>query len=349
MFRLLPFLALAVAAFAAESPHGLADLTYSGDPQALVELDQKISAAGTDAAKLTAIETRLFEVLRRSESTFAARQAAAQRLGWVLGLGTPKPDADAYKPLGAMLADERDSDLARIALESAPGTAVDSLFNAALEKTTGRTRLGLLDSLARRRQVSAVPALIQLLAEADEPTAAAAARALGEIADSAAVAALQAHAEPSPAPIAAAKLAAARRLPAATALPLLGDLQRTARDPVHRAAALRLTLDLEPAAATERIGEVLAGTNWSLKAVALEAIAAARAPNLVSMLAAKLPELDAPTQRAVIAALERRPDGAGAQAAIIKAVRHPDGDVRAAALSALGALPGSADTAGLLF
>jgi hypothetical protein len=50
----------------------------------------------------------------------------------------------------------------------------------------------------------------------------------------------------------------------------------------------------------------------------------------------------------VIAALERRPDGAGAQAAIVKAVRHSDTDVRAAALGALGTLPGSADTAGLL-
>ena len=342
------FLVLALAAPAAESPGGLTALTYSGDPQALVDLDQQISAAGTDAAKLAAIETRLFEVLRRPESTFAARQAAAQRLGWVLGLGTPKPEADAYKPLGAMLADERDSDLARVALEAAPGAAVDSLFLTALDRSTGRTRLGLLDSLARRRQVSAVPALTKLLSETDEPTAAAAARALGEIADPAAVAALQAQAEPSSGPIAAAKLAAARRLPAATALPLLGDLQRTARDPVHRAAAFRLTLDLEPAAATERIREVLAGTNWGLKAVALEAIAASRAPNLVSALAAKLGELDAPTQRAVIAALERRPDGAGAQAAIVKAVRHSDTDVRAAALGALGTLPGSADTAGLL-
>ena len=348
MFRLLPFLALAVAVSAAESPNGLAALTYSGDPQALVELDQQISAAGTDAAKLAEVETRLFEVLRRPESTFAARQAAAQRLGWVLGLGTPKPETDAYKPLGAMLADERDSDLARVALESVPGAVVDGLFLTALDRTTGRTRLGLLDSLARRRQASAVPALTKLLSESDEPTAAATARALGEIADTAAVAALQTQAEPSPGPIAAAKLAAARRLPAAAALPLLGDLQRTARDPVHRAAAFRLTLDLEPAAATERIGEVLAGTNGSLKAVALEAIAASRAPNLVSTLAAKLGDLDAPTQRAVIAALERRPDGTGAKAAIVKAVRHSDADVRAAALSALGALPGSADTAGLL-
>ncbi|MBL9210216.1 MAG: HEAT repeat domain-containing protein, partial [Opitutaceae bacterium] len=295
-----------------------------------------------------ALEQRLFDVLRRSESTFAARQAAAQRLGWILGLGAPKADGGAYKPLGAMLADERDSDLARVALEAAPGAAVDGLFIDALEKTTGRTRLGLLDSLARRRQASAVPALTKLLADPDEPTAAAAARALGEIADSAALAALQARAEPSPAPIAAAKLAAARRLPAATALPLLNDLQRTARDPVHRAAALRLTLDLEPAAATERIVDVLAGTNGNLKAVALEAIAAARAPGLVATLAQRLGDFDAPTQRAVIAALERRADGAAAQAAIVKAVRHADADVRAAAIHALGTLPGSPDTVALL-
>jgi len=350
MLRLLPLflLALVPVAPAADTPDALAALTYSGDPQALTALDQEIRAAGTDAAKLAAVEQRLLAVLRRSDSTFAARQAATQRLGWILGLGAPKTSADALKPLGAMLTEERDSDLARVALEPASGAAVDALFVSALEKATGRTRLGLIDSVARRRQASAVPALTKLLQDADESTVAAAARALGEIADPAAVAALHATPEPSRAPIAAAKLAAARRMPTVAAVLLLNELQRSARDPGHRAAAFRLALDLETGAAAGRIAEVLAGTNWSLKSAALEAIAASRAPNLVSTLAAKLADFDAPTQRAVVAALGRRSDGTGALAAITKATRHADADVRAAAISALGVLPGSPDTAALL-
>jgi HEAT repeat protein len=350
MLRLLPLFlcALVTVAPAADSPDALAALTYSGDPQALTALDQEIKAAGTDPAKLAAIEQRLLAVLRRSESTFAARQAAAQRLGWVLGLGAPTTNADAVKPLGAMLTEERDSDLARVALEPASGAVVDGLFVSALEKTSGRTRLGLIDSVARRRQTSAVPVLTKLLQDADDSTAAAAARALGEIADPAAVAALHATPEPSRTPIAAAKLAAARRMPTAAAVLLLNELQRSARDPVHRAAAFRLALDLETGAAAGRMADVLAGTNWNLKSAALEAVAASRAPNLVSILAAKLADFDASTQRAVIAALARRSDGAGALGAITKAARHADAEVRAAAISALGVLPGSPDTATLL-
>lgn len=350
MLRFRPFLLLALAATAAaaEPAHPLAALTYSGDPQPLVTLDQEIGAAGTDAARLAALEQRLLAVLRSAEATYAARQAAAQRLGWVLGTGTPRPDGDAYRPLAALLADERDSDLARSALEAAPGPAIDSLFVAAVEKASGRARLGLIDSLGRRRQASAVPALSRLLKDTDATTVAAAARALGEIADPAAAAALHAFPEPSPAPVAAAKLAAARRMPVAPALLLLNELQQTARDPIHRAAALRLALDLETGGAAARIAEVLAGSNWDLKSVALEAIASSRAPHLAATLAARLPDFDAASQRAVIAALERRGDGAAALPAITRAVRHADADVRAAAIGALGVLPGTAETVTLL-
>lgn len=349
MFRALSLcLALAATAAAAEPANPLVALTYSGDPQPLATLDQEIGAAGTDAARLAAIEQRLLAVLRQADATYAARQAAAQRLGWVLGTGTPRSEADAYKPLAAMLVDDRDSDLARSALEAAAGPAVDGLFVAAVEKASGRARLGLIDSLGRRRQASAVPALSRLLKDTDEATSIAAARALGEIADPAAAAALHAFPEPSPAPIAAAKLAAARRMPVAPAVLLLNELQQTARDPLHRAAALRLALDLETGSAAARIAEALAGSSWDLKSVALEAIASSRAPNLVATLAARLPDFDAASQRAVIAALERRSDGTAALPAITRALRHADTEVRATAIGALGVLPGTPETVALL-
>jgi HEAT repeat protein len=345
--RLAPLLLLALAGRAAEPAPALAGLTYSGDPQALVALDRDLGAAGTDPAKLAALEKRLLDLLRRSDTTFAARQALAQRLGTVLALGSAKPTADAYKPLGLLLTDERDSDLARLALEAAPGEVVDQLFVTALEKARGRTRLGLLDSIARRRSTVAVPALARLLKDDDPATRDAAARALGEIADSAAVAALQTTPEPSPAAIAAAKLAAAPRLPAADALRLLDEVQRSARDSVHRAAALRVSLDLDPANAVNRIVETLRGTNEPLKKAALEAVASSTAPQLVPTLAGKLATWDAPTQQAVLAAFARRRDPA-ALPAVLAAAAHTDAGVRAAAVNALGFLPGTAETAGFL-
>jgi HEAT repeat protein len=328
---------------AAESPPPLSTLTYSGDQRVLADFDRELFAAGNDAIKLAALEKSLFAVMRRAEATFAARQAAAQRLALVFAAGPAKTSADAFKPLGTMLGEDRDSDLARFALEGTPGEIVDALFVQALAKATGRTRLGLLNSIGRRRTISAVPSLAKLLKDSDEPTAAAAARALGQIADPTAVAALHATPEPSPAPIAAAKLAAATRMPPAAALGLLNELQKSARDPVHRAAAFRQSLDLEVGAAAGRITTVLGGGDWGMKQVALESLLASRAPNLVPTLAAKLDSWDPATQRAVIAAFARRGE-ASALPAVVRGAGHADADVRLAAIEALGFLPGNRDT-----
>lgn len=325
----------------------LSTLTYSGDQSALEAFDRELNAAGNDAAKLAALEARLLAVLRRSDATFAARQAAAQRLGLVLAHSAPKKNASDYKPLATMLTNERDSDLARLALEPAPGEAIDEIFATSLASTLGRTRLGIIDSIARRRAVSAVPALTQLLKDSDAATAAGAAHALGEIANPAAVAALHATPEPSPAAIVAAKLTAATRMPPGAALLMLREIEQRAQDPVHRAAALRLTLEIDRGASPAKIAEVLGGSNWSMKQVALEALSGTRAPNLTSTLVAKLNTWDAPTQSAVITALGRRGD-ASALNAIVAAATHADATVRTAALTALGFLPGSTETAQLL-
>ncbi|MSU49731.1 MAG: hypothetical protein EXS37_11715 [Opitutus sp.] len=337
-------LCVATALSAAEPAPAIANLTYSGDQQALVALDADLSAAGTDPAKLGALETRLLALIRRGDLTFAARQAIAQRLGAVLAQAATPGRADAYKQLGSLLTDDRDSDLVRLALDRVPGATIDPLFLAALGKTTGRTRLGIIDTLARRRTTGAVPALTKLLKHADAPTATAAARALGEIADPAAVAALQAMPEPSSAAIAAAKLTAASRMPAVAALGLLREMEKSAGSPVNRAAAFRLSLDLDPGSAATRIAETLGGKDWTLKQVALEAITASKAPNLVTTLLAKLSGWDAPTQSGVIAALARRGE-ASAVSAIVTAAAHPDAEVRAAALVALGQLPGNREVA----
>src|SRR5688572_24559673 len=142
---------------AADSSPALGNLTYSGEQKTLEALDREIVSAGLDGPKLAAIEKQLLALLRRTDATFAGRQAAAQRLGRVLGVGAAKTSADAFKPLGTMLLEERDSDLARLALEPVRSEVVDGIFIEALEKTTGRTRLGVVDSIGRRRSVAAVP------------------------------------------------------------------------------------------------------------------------------------------------------------------------------------------------
>lgn len=331
---------------AADTPPALSTLTYSGDQAVLEATDRDLVVAGTDPTKLTAAEAPLLAVMRRAEATFAGRQAAAQRLALVLA-ASGKISPESTKVLGALLTDERDSDLARLALEPVPGEAVDALFITALEKATGRVRLGIIDSMGRRRSIGAVAALSKLVKDTDDSTAASAARALGQIGDPTAVAALHAIPEPSPAPIAIAKLNAAAQMPPAAALGLLNELQKSARDPIHRATAFRQSLELEVGSAAGRIATVLAGSDWGMKQVALEALTTSRAPNLVATLAGKLDSWDAPTQHAVIAALARRGDGAATEA-IVRATNHQDAEVRSAAIEALGLLPGTRDVTSLL-
>jgi hypothetical protein len=269
----------------AAEPVPLQDLDYSGDQSALATLDKDISAAGTDTAKLAALETRLLALLRRSDGSIAARQAACQRLGAIFAAGGT-PSASALTLLKTMLIDERESDIARLALDPTPGAAVDAVLVEALGKTTGRTRLGILVTLARRATASAVPALTALLADKDAATSAAAATALGEVGNGDALAALR-KAPATPA-VVAAKIAAARKLPVADGVAVLTDLSRDRQLAAHqRAAALRGLLDLEPAKAPARIVEALGGTDWTAKQAAIEAIYASKAPGLVEALAAK--------------------------------------------------------------
>jgi HEAT repeat protein len=333
------FTLLAHSSVAAEPT--LSQLDYSGSPQAVEALDRELYAAGTDPVKLAVIEQRLLVGLRARDTTYAARQVLCQRLGWVLGLAPKKLTAAGLKPLPAMLADERDSDLARLALEPAPGAVIDSLFLTALNQTTARTRIALMDSIARRQIVAAVPTLATLLSNNDPATAAAAARALGLITDHSAAVVLLAVPEPSPAAVAAAKLALAPRLAAGSALAVLADLRARAADPVHRIAALRLLLQLDPSIATTL--DVLDGNDTAAKHVVLESIYASRAPQIIPALAAKLSTWDALTQTAVIAAMARRGDAA-AISALLKATAHEDANVRTAALEALGFLPGTIET-----
>ena len=337
------FALMAHSSFAAEPT--LSQLDYSGSPQAVEALDRELYAAGTDPVKLAAVEQRLLAGLRASDTTYAARQVLCQRLGWVLGLAPGKLTAAGLKPLPAMLADERDSDLARLALEPAPGAVIDTLFLAALNQTTARTRIALIDSIARRQIVAAVPALAKLLGDNDPATAAAAARALGLITDHSAAVVLLAVPEPSPAAVAAAKLALAPRLAAGSALAVLADLHARAADPGHRIAALRLLLQLDPSIATTL--EVLDGNDTAAKHVVLESIYASRAPQIIPSLAAKLSSWDVYTQSAVIAAMARRGDAA-ATSAVLKATAHEDAKVRTTAIEALGFLPGTIETMNVL-
>ena len=92
--------------------------------------------------------------------------------------------------LAQMLTGEETSDMARYALERIPGSAADEALRNALRKTKGQVKVGIVNSLGQRRDKKAVRALGRLTGNRNETLAAAAAAALGQIADSRATEAL---------------------------------------------------------------------------------------------------------------------------------------------------------------
>lgn len=98
---------------------------------------------------------------------------------------------DAVPVLAPMLLDEKTSHIARNALELMPYPEAGAALRDALAKTEGRLKIGMVNSLAIRKDKQAVPAISQLLGSKDEAVAQTAARALGVIATEPAVTALR--------------------------------------------------------------------------------------------------------------------------------------------------------------
>jgi HEAT repeat protein len=322
----------------------LKSLDYSGSQSALQSLDRSIAAAGTDRTKLSAIIAELVEVLKQPDATFTAQQAAAQRLGQLL----PQLNADdaTLTTVEHLLTDERLVNVARLALEPIPGEATDATFLRAFGETSGGTRVAIIQSIGNRRIANAVALLAPLLKNSDEPTASAAAKALGQIGTAAALAALEGAPDSSVRPVIEARLACAWSLRSASdAIAAFQRVLADAQTPAtYRVLALRGVLGRDPPSAPAVIFATLAGNDPAAKRVALEAISALPASAIVAPLAAKLSAFDAPTQAAAINALAASGDAA-AVAAVSHALTDTDSAVRAAALAALGKLPGSREVA----
>ena len=144
---------------------------YGKDPAALRELESLVlrSAGGSDAAL-----ERLLVAGLAAARTLAAKDAFCRDLALLGG--------DAAVPsLGAMLAAPETAEMARYALERIPGERSAAALRQALGRTSGAVKIGIVNSLGRRRDEASVDALKALLGSSDTSLAGAAAEALGRI------------------------------------------------------------------------------------------------------------------------------------------------------------------------
>jgi hypothetical protein len=154
---------------------------WGANSAAFKPIDDAIVATHGDAAARADIERRLIALLGPDTSR-ACKEYVCRKLA-VIGTAAAVP------ALAALLADGDNSHMARFALEPIPGPEAGSALRAALGAVGGKLAIGMLSSLATRRDAAAVPMIASLLG-AGGATAVAAATALGTIQTPEAIAAL---------------------------------------------------------------------------------------------------------------------------------------------------------------
>lgn len=282
----------------------------------------------------------LIDTLTSSTATAQEKDAACKRLKEI---GT----ARAVPALAACLTDDTLSHPAREALQGISAPEAGQALLAALMRTSGANRAGIIDSLGVRREYKAVPTLSGLLADRDPIVAAAAARALGHIGAADVVEPLQRAMPGATGDVKAAVMEGL--LCTAVQLRKDGDNKRSIDvakalytgagiSPHQRAAAYRAwLLALSPRKQAALILRGVKSDDPVVQQAALALAAEAPAKSLGKGLAKALSNAPAKTKIALLMALDHRDDPAAGRA-VMKAAASSEPDVRLAALTALGNL-----------
>lgn len=217
-------------------------------------------------------ETALITILQ-SAAGVPEKCSACQQLR-IIGTARSVP------ALAGLLTEDRTAHAARYALEAIPAPEAGVALREALGKTSGLLKVGVIDSLGRRRDPESLPLLKPLLAAADPVVAAHAATSLGEIGGPAALEALSAaRAKATPAvqsAVADALLRCAGQLLAggdgSGAPAIYHSLFDTNLPPQIRAAAWRGLVLSDPSRRVDLMTKALAGTDRLTHIAALKLI-----------------------------------------------------------------------------
>jgi HEAT repeat protein len=254
--------------------------------------------------------------------------------------------AKAVPALAALLPDEALSASARCALEVMPCPEASEALLAALAKTSGAVRAGLIDSIGVRRDPKAVPALSDLAADADPSTASAAVSSLGKIGGPDAVRALRGvKPRPADALLRCADLALAGG-DADGARSIYQDLAVEAEREHVRTAAHRGLIRAAGDGAVRLVESALTGKDRAAQRAAIPWVRELKGEAATKSFSGLLEKVSPEMQVSLLESLEQRGDPAAAPA-VAAAVGSAVPEVRLAALQALAVL-GDASVAPLL-
>ena len=155
---------------------------YGQSRAELTEVSNMIRDAYGSPQKLKQIESSLIGVLKSADATPAAKQFVCRKLS-IIGTEACVPALTTMltkKP--ASKQEPHPADMARYALERIPAELAGVALRKALPNTSGKAKVGIINSLGQRRDSKAVGALSKLVYSSDALEADAAAAALGNIA-----------------------------------------------------------------------------------------------------------------------------------------------------------------------
>lgn len=167
----------------------LSSLESGKDGAARAAIEKQIREGGP--AAYAQVEAKLLAALARPNATPACRKFVCDTLR-IIG------SEACIKPIIALLGDEKEADLARLALESLPGNAADEALIHAVQTSAGRTRIGLIQTLGARRSGGLVALSKDWLNSGDAELARATVLALGRVGGANAIAVLKSAQVPPP-------------------------------------------------------------------------------------------------------------------------------------------------------
>jgi len=311
-------------------------------PQA--EFTQLVQDSLTDGALVKQIESSLLTFVQ-SNATSGAKQFAFRELS-LIGSDTSVPI------LAPMLLHSSTTEMARFALARIPGDTAGQALRDSLGKSTGSIRIGIIGSLAQRRDSKATPALIQLASSSDQPTAEAALAALAEIADRPSLTALsQFHSKASGT---MERRAAEAYLNCADQFAARGDKQialgvykqliAPQEPPMVRVAAISGLVGVNPKEALPVLAPALESNDARVQFAAIRFLGEIPGSDATAELQRAFPRLGPTSKVRVLGVLTDRGD-VSSRSLFTSAVQDQSADVRAAALSGLGIMGDSSSIA----
>ena len=343
LFFLAVFVAGAVAADFDEVLSNVASYDYGDSRENLTTLSDMLRDASDDALQLAEYEKAMLEVVADKKTTFAAKQFLCKELS-IMGTEQSVPT------LAKLLRKEETADIARYALERIPGEQVDEALVAAMKKTKGTVKVGIINTIGERQIEDATQDLGKLLTNKDADVAMAAAAALGKIGTDASATllgealmqtegrvrevAVDAYLKNADAFVQAGEKAKA----AAIYTPLFAETESI---PTRSAALTGLAKTVENP--TELIVDVLeSDENQDIKAVAISMVHQCKRDMDLNAIAATMPELDALGQVQLLTAFRVKGDSA-VRDAVINALDSENEEVSLTAIQALAAVGTKAD------